>query len=202
MVTDHRRNLDRQTATRSPHTGCASRHFQRTYSKWEGEAPAEPGTTAGRATAGGIFLHQVDDASGGSLALPKFCLATMLLCVIGCQSVVDPGRSMNSARPPQGAVIQGTPPVPVVPPAMSPTPQVPAAPSTNPAGVIRQPASSIIQLPQAAAGESKYHTVVAGDNWASIARQYRMTVQELTDANGIDPATKLQPGQLVYIPQK
>lgn len=162
MVTDHRGNFDRQTATRSPCTGCASRCFQ------------------------GI----------------PFYLALLLLCQLGCQSVVDPGRSMNSARPPQGAIIQGTPPVPVVPPAMSPPPHVPAAPAASPSGVIRQPASSVIQLPQAAAGESKYHTVVAGETWASIARQYQMTVQQLTDANGIDPATKLQPGQLVYIPQK
>lgn len=161
MVTEHRRNLDRQTATRSPETGCASRRFGSGY----------------------------------------LCLASLLLWQLGCQSVVDPGRSMNSARPPQGAITQATPPIPVVPPAMSPPPQVPAAPSANPSGVMRQPASSVIQLPQANAGESKYHTVVAGETWASIARQYQMTVQQLTDANGIDPATKLQPGQLVYIPQ-
>ena len=128
------------------------------------------------------------------------CLTTMLLCQVGCQSVVDPGRSMNNARPPQGAITQGA--IPVAPQPIIPQPQLPAAPATSPSGIIRQPASSIIQLPQAAAGESKYHTVVAGDTWASMARQYQLTVQELTDANGIDPATKLQPGQLVYIPQK
>ncbi|MDB5334728.1 MAG: LysM domain [Planctomycetaceae bacterium] len=120
-------------------------------------------------------------------------LAALMLCQAGCRSVVDPGRSMNGGPPPQAPLI-------VSPPASGP--QLPAPPATNQSGVIRQPAASVIKLPQAAAGESKYHTVVSGDNWTSIAQKYHMTVQELTDANGIDPATKLQPGQLVYIPEK
>ncbi len=120
-------------------------------------------------------------------------LTAMVLWQFGCQSVVDPGRSMNSARPPQAPAI-------VVPPTV--TPQLPTPPSTNQSGVLRQPAAAVIQLPQAAAGESKYHTVVTGDHWTSIAKKYQLTVQELTDANGMDPATKLQPGQLVYIPEK
>ena len=121
----------------------------------------------------------------------------LLFCAqLGCQSVVvDPGRSWNATRPPQGAVIN------------TPGPQLPqpAGPSatTNPTvGVARQPAAAILQLPHAKPGESKYHTVVSGDNWSTIAKAYQLTVQELTDANGMDQATRLQPGQLVYIPEK
>ena len=120
-------------------------------------------------------------------------LAALIFGQAGCRSVVDPGRSIQGGPPPQTPVI-------VAPPSTGP--QLAPPPTTNQSGVIRQPASAVIKLPQAAAGESKYHTVVAGDNWTSIARKYQLTVQELTDANGIDPATKLQPGQLVYIPEK
>ncbi len=134
---------------------------------------------------GGSRLRDI----GKTIAL----LAALILCQAGCRSVVDPGRSIQGGPPPQTPVI-------VAPPSTGP--QLVPQPSTNQSGVIRQPAASVIKLPQAAAGESKYHTVVAGDNWTSIARKYQLTVQELTDANGIDPATKLQPGQLVYIPEK
>lgn len=118
--------------------------------------------------------------------------AWLLFAQLGCQSVVDPGRSWNATRPPQGAVI--------MPPA--PQPVGPSATTSPTVGVARQPAASVLQLPQAKPGESKYHTVVNGDNWSSIAKAYQLTVQELTDANGMDQATKLQPGQLVYIPEK
>jgi LysM repeat protein len=138
----------------------------------------------------------------GSCASRRFTLcqallANLILCHTGCQSVVDPGRSMNSARPPQGSMI-------VPPPTAAPVlPAPPATPPASPqAGVLRQPAAAVIKLPQATASETKYHKVVAGDNWTSLARKYQMTVKELTDANGIDPATTLQPGQLVYIPEK
>lgn len=122
-------------------------------------------------------------------------LTTMLLCQVGCQSVVDPGRSMNAGRPPQAAV-------PMMPSTAPFQTQTPPVATTDQSGVVRQPAAAVIQLPQAKAGESKYHTVVAGDTWTALARKYQLTVSELTDANGIDPATTLQPGQLVYIPEK
>lgn len=120
-------------------------------------------------------------------------LIALGLCQVGCQSIVDPGRPMNSAQPPAGAITVAPPSIP---------PQLPAPSATNQSAVVRQPVAAVIQLPQAAAGESKYHAVVAGDNWTKLARQYQLSVQELTDANGIDPATPLQPGQLVYIPVK
>lgn len=141
----------------------------------------------------------------GSCASRRFTLylallANLMLCHIGCQSVVDPGRSMNSARPPQGSMIVPPPTASPVLPAPPATPQ--SAAQTPQAGILRQPAAAVIKLPQATASETKYHKVVAGDNWTSLARKYQMTVKELTDANGIDPATTLQPGQLVYIPEK
>lgn len=117
-------------------------------------------------------------------------LIALGLASAGCQSTVDAGRSMRPI-PQRPAVI---------PPAGPEFPSTPIPQDTS--GLERQPAAAVLQLPQVDSGESKYHTVKSGDTWSSIARQYQMTVRELTDANGIDPSTVLQPGQMIYIPEK
>lgn len=117
------------------------------------------------------------------------------LMLAGCQSVVDPGRSMRPA-PQRPSVIP--------PGVISPSgPEFPSTPSSqDTSGVERQPAAALLQLPQADATESKYHTVKAGDSWSSVAGQHRLTVSTLTEANGMDSSTVLQPGQMIYIPEK
>lgn len=117
-------------------------------------------------------------------------LTVFALVIAGCQSTVDAGRSMRPV--PQRPM--------VVPPSGPAFPSNPIPQETT--GVERQPAAAVLQLPQAGQDELKYHTVKAGDSWSGVARQYQLTVQELTDANGIDPATVLQPGQMIYIPEK
>lgn len=112
-----------------------------------------------------------------------------LLSLGGCQSVVDPGRSMRPAQ------------MPTTPGAAGPQ-VVPHTVPSGPTAVEKQPASAVLQLPQANTKEAIYHKVKSGDSWSGVARQYRLTVPELTDANGIDPSTALQPGQMIYIPEK
>ncbi len=120
-------------------------------------------------------------------------LTWLLLATAGCQSVVDPGRSMRPAPAPTspGVIVPGGPAFPSTP-----------VPDGSSAGVERQPVAAVLKLPQANSTESKYHTVKAGDSWSSVAQQYHLTVPELTTANGIDPSTVLQPGQMIYIPEK
>lgn len=139
--------------------------------------------------------HHVVQSPFASSCLPRSIVKAVLALAIafaitGCQSTVDPGRSMRP-MPQRPAVI---------PPSGPEFPSNPISPDTT--GVQRQPAAAVLQLPQAGADESQYHTVKSGDTWSSVARQYQMTVQELTDANGIDPSTVLQPGQMIYIPEK
>lgn len=125
-------------------------------------------------------------------------VAVMLLLLSGCRSVVDPGQS----RRPAPAV---NAPAVIAPPVNEGSgPAFPSNPSTSDpsAGVEHRPVSSVVQLPQANSKEPKYHTAKSGDSWSSLARQYRLTVPELTDANGIDASTALQPGQMIYIPEK
>lgn len=148
--------------------------------------------------------HQLKSASGwpglercreapGRLAAFRAALRLTLpiifaLMTAGCQSTVDAGRSMRPV--PQRPM--------VVPPSGPAFPSNPVPQDTT--GVERQPVAAVLQLPQA--GEDELHTVKAGETWSSVARQYQLTVQELTDANGIDPSTVLQPGQMIYIPEK
>ncbi len=120
---------------------------------------------------------------GGVLLAPLL----LLLALIGCQTVVDPGRSQGViTAPPSGPLL--------IPP------QVPATNQPDPSGVIRQPVSAVLQLPQTTAAEAKYHTVSQGETWSSISQKYQLSVQDLTNSNGLDPATPLQPGQMVYLP--
>lgn len=143
----------------------------------------------------------------------------MMAGIVGCQSgLVDPGRSRGTSRPMQPLSIPA-------PPAVQPTvPQGPAFPSGNlpsgstppgstPSGndpsqstshdwkhVSRQPATSAIKLSPTDDAKAKYHKVQLGETWSSLARQFNLSAKQLADANGIDPSTPLQQGQLVYIP--
>jgi LysM repeat protein len=129
----------------------------------------------------------------------------MLAICCGCQSgIVDPGRTrgrpqqtlspeivtpqtnatqFNSAQPPvSGPITQGaTPP--------------------DWAHVARQPATSVIQMAPTGEDKSQYHSVKPGESWTSLARTHGLTVKQLADANGMDPAAILKQGQIVYIPE-
>lgn len=123
------------------------------------------------------------------LAPPAMVLG---LALAGCQSTVDPGRSMRPIAPSQDSN--------VIPPSGRAVPLNSVVPNTT--GVERQPAAGVLSLPQADAAEARYHTVQKGDSWSSIATKYTITVPQLTQANGIDASTVLQPGQMIYIPEK
>lgn len=124
-----------------------------------------------------------------SLVLPAMMLS---LALAGCQSTVDPGRSMRPIAPQPNSN--------VIPPGGPALPSNGDAPNTT--GVERQPATAVLSLPQADPAEARYHTVLKGDSWSSIAARYSVTVPQLTQANGIDASTVLQPGQMIYIPEK
>lgn len=113
------------------------------------------------------------------------------LVFAGCQSVVDPGRTMRPVPAPQGTTVD---------------PSGPSFPLNSTlrdnSNLERQPAAAVLSLPQANLNKSKYHTVQKGDTWSSIAAKFRLTVPQLTAANGIDASTVLQPGQMIYIPDQ
>ena len=172
-------------------------------------------------------LPQIDARQPRSAWIVRYTRTSTILMVsgiLGCQSgLVDPGRSRGTSRPMQPLSIPA-------PPAVQPTvPQGPAFPSGNlppgstppgstppgstPSGndpsqstshdwkhVSRQPATSVIKLSPTDDAKAKYHKVQPGETWSSLARQFGLSVKQLADANGINPSTPLQQGQLVYIP--
>ena len=133
-----------------------------------------------------IHSPRIGRQSEGSRTLAAFATC-LLLTLIGCQTVVDPGRSQGVITAPHSGPL-------LIPP------QVPVTNQPDPSGVIRQPVSAVLQLPQTEAAEAKYHTVSQGETWSSISRKYQLSVQDLTNSNGLDPATPLQAGQMVYLP--
>lgn len=46
-----------------------------------------------------------------------------------------------------------------------------------------------------------YHEVRSGETLSVVAAKYRVPVQRLIRANGLDGAGSLKPGQLIYIPR-
>lgn len=135
----------------------------------------------------------------------SFVLGTMCLIVSvslsGCQSGAVPASQMRSVPP--GYSASGA--LPAIAPVNEPLGSYPAQTSNPPAGsdwnhVRSEPAKSVLSLPQTREAEARYHTIQSGENWSSIGRKYGLTVQQLTEANGLTSATPLQPGQSVFIP--
>ena len=69
--------------------------------------------------------------------------------------------------------------------------------ATPPTGVAAAPAAAPL-YPAAAAGNT--HTVARGETLTSIAKMYKVTVDELQKANHIEDGRKLQAGQTITIP--
>lgn len=152
----------------------------------------------------------------GTGSAKKLWLVGLLLLGCGCQSgLVDSGRSRRSARPSptlsapstsgQSPVLEG----PVIPPgptsrsgsSSAPISLGPPEASLNWNHVNRQSAATAVQMPALDEAKANYHTVQANETWSSLARLHGLTVKQLADANGIDAATLLKPGQIVYIPK-
>ena len=64
----------------------------------------------------------------------------------------------------------------------------------------RMPASSVVTLPRRRKKEAVYHEVSQGETLTGIARQYRMPLGRLIEANGLEATSILQEKQLLFIP--
>lgn len=71
--------------------------------------------------------------------------------------------------------------------------EVPPAPASAPAPVTSSPVTP-------APGSANAHTVARGETLTAIAKQYKVTVEELQKFNHIEDGRKLQAGQTVQIP--
>jgi len=119
---------------------------------------------------------------------PLLCALPVCALVAGCGSpLVDsgsPGQSPRVLRPGEPAAI-GNPAA--------------AARATDLESVPRVPASSAVSLPPPR-GETVYHEVQAGETPSSVARRYRVSVDQLLRINGLEQSAALKPGQLLAIP--
>ena len=62
------------------------------------------------------------------------------------------------------------------------------------------PAESVLNMPSES-NSATYHSVKAGETFASIAKQYGVSAEKLRTANGLDAAATLKSQQLLYIPK-
>ncbi|AUX46009.1 hypothetical protein SOCE26_075120 [Sorangium cellulosum] len=90
--------------------------------------------------------------------------------------------------------------------AMAPRPQ-PIAPR-RPGSVARRALAALtaavllVAAPGAALAEEGQHTVYAGQTLGKIAKRYRITVDELREANGLKPGQRIHPGLVLVIPER
>ncbi|WP_437776061.1 DUF882 domain-containing protein [Sorangium sp. So ce1097] len=63
-------------------------------------------------------------------------------------------------------------------------------------------ALTLIAAPGAAVAENGEHTVYAGQTLGKIAKRYRITVDELREANGLKRGQKIHPGLVLVIPER
>lgn len=119
---------------------------------------------------------------------PRLCALLASALLAGCGSpLVDsgsPGQSPRALRPGEPAAI-GNPAA--------------AARAADLENVPRVPASSAVSLPPPR-GETVYHEVLAGETPSSVARRYRVSVDQLLRINGLEQSATLKPGQLLAIP--
>lgn len=116
-------------------------------------------------------------------SLRQGCLCC-LLAIAGCGSPVVESPRGKTAFPmgPQG-------------PARAPTTTT-VDPGSN---LPRIPVAQIV-VPNTADQAAQYHEVQAGETLTNVAARYRVSVEQLQKANGLDRAARLTPGQLIYIP--
>ena len=110
-------------------------------------------------------------------------MASMLL---GCGSpVVNPGRTTT----------------PIAPSAVSSPPATSSGlPTLDTPDIQQVPAESVLNMPSES-NSATYHSVKAGETFASIAKQYGVSAEKLRTANGLDAAATLKSQQLLYIPK-
>ncbi|MFM9966386.1 MAG: LysM peptidoglycan-binding domain-containing protein [Planctomycetaceae bacterium] len=119
---------------------------------------------------------------------------SIAMLLLGCGSpVVDPGRSTTPLAPPVSPPV--TPPVAIPQPSNSLE-----RPTLDTSDIPQVPAESVINLPSES-NTANYHSVQAGETLASIAKKYRLSVEQLRAANGLDASATLKSQQLLYIPQ-
>jgi LysM repeat protein len=106
------------------------------------------------------------------------CLKIAADFAVSVQSLVDANPGLNCNLLTVGQVVQ------VPQPTYTPTP-LPTA--TNQAGVVQQPTPV-------------FYTVRAGETCTLIASVYKITVEDLMEANGITDCTTLREGQVLRIP--
>jgi LysM repeat protein len=104
--------------------------------------------------------------------------ALAVFLFVGLNWATGPGRAAGQPQP------TATVPVAVAPPPVNPAPAPSAA----------------VAAPSPSPAVEQIYIVKAGDNPASIARQFGVTSEALMAANQIDDPSKLQIGQTLKIP--
>lgn len=100
--------------------------------------------------------------------------------------------SSNTLAPPpqsQPAPVVSSPPIYT----LAPPPPAPRVAATPPVKPLTSPAPTV-------AGAKQMHVVASGDTLSKIARQYRVSMSELTAANNLAPNTKLKLGSQIVVP--
>ncbi len=120
-------------------------------------------------------------------------------------TVAAPAEASPTAAPTETpaaptATAQPTP-VPATPTATEPpptnTPTLPPTPTKAPATPTPEAVAAAAAAPS---GGGPAHTVLAGDNWYSIARRYGITQETLAAYNNSRPSDVLQVGQVLRVP--
>lgn len=124
----------------------------------------------------------------------------------GCQSSVL--RPESNSRPrgqmsfPSGPQFPASPNTNSIDPSGSSTNGASGSGATNWDNVKGAPASQLVPLPTKEATNTAYHTVIQGETWGGIAAKHQLSAEELSKANGLTVNSKLEAGQMLYLPPK
>lgn len=126
--------------------------------------------------------------------------------ITGCQSSVlrpesNPGPRGQMMMP-SGPQFPNSPATNGIAPSGSSTNGASNSGAANWDSVKGAPASQLVPLPTKEATNAAYHTVVQGESWSAIASRYQLTAEELSKANGLTVNSKLEAGQMLYLPPK
>ena len=136
-------------------------------------------------------FSQMGVSKNGMTAMSVIVLLTSLT---GCGSqAVQPGAS-----PPTLTVPANRPSVAGQPESVEPVIQGKANDDLDSVPIVS--ASSILGANREPAGT--YYKVQSGDSLSRIAEQYQISLKTLISENGLSTTTVLQPGQLIYIPER
>jgi len=130
---------------------------------------------------------------GQRLVIPRYVpdgIGAKLANAAAPRAVATPAASAAPAAP-AGSVARAAPAAPAGPVSRAAPALDPSLPSSAPAGA----GQTLLPVPPV-------HTVAAGDTLSRIAHKYRVKVQDVALANGLQPETPLKIGMKITVPIK